>query len=187
MKNSIHKHIQESLKLAKYVTTTTEIFKKEIQKLNKKVFFFYNCIDPNEEQFNEKTTDSDRIRFGWLGGSSHLHDIKMLNEISTLSNFKDQYGFVLCGFDTRGTVTEIDSQTGQERTRDIEPLETVWYEYEKIVTNNYKYVSEDHKNYLMKFIPEEYKGNDRHIKEFDFTSNKLAKNYSKFDVSLVPN
>lgn len=187
MKNGLHKNIQDSLKLANYVTTTTEIFKKEIEKLNKNVFVLPNCIDPNEDQFNQKTTESDRIRFGWLGGSSHLHDLKMLNEISTLSNLKDEYGFVLCGFDTRGTVTVIDSQTGQEKTRDIQPTETVWYEYEKIVTNNYKYVSEDHKKYLMKFIPEEYDGDDPTYKRvWTLPVTSYAKNYSKFDVSLAP-
>ena len=35
----------------------------------------------------------------------------------------DKYGFVLCGFDTRGTVTEIDHSTGKERARDIKPHE----------------------------------------------------------------
>ena len=109
IKNQLHKNIQNSLKLASFVTTTTEIFKKEIEKFNKNVFVIPNCIDPNEEQFKEKTTESDVLRFGWLGGSSHLHDIELLSGISTLESMNDKYGFVLCGFDTRGTVTEIDS------------------------------------------------------------------------------
>ena len=38
-----------------------------------------NAIDPKEPQFNEPTLDSDKIRVGWLGGSSHLHDLKLLD------------------------------------------------------------------------------------------------------------
>jgi len=187
IKNQLHKHIQDSLRLASYVTTTTEIFKKEIEKFNKNVFVIPNCIDPNEEQFKQKTEESEVLRFGWLGGSSHLHDIKLLSGISTLESYKDKYGFVLCGFDTRGSVTEIDHTTGKEKTRDIKPLETVWYEYEKIVTNNYKHITKDHKDFLMKFINEEYDGDDhtyRRVWTLPVTS--YAKNYSKFDISLAP-
>lgn len=186
MKNGIHKGIQESLKLAQYVTTTTEIFKKEIEKFNKNVFVIPNCIDPNEEQFNEKTTESDVLRFGWLGGSSHLHDIQLLSGISTLDSVKDKFGFVLCGFDTRGSVTEIGPD-GTEKIRDIKPLETVWYDYEKIVTNKFKHVKEDHKEFLHKFINEEYSGDDQSYKRvWTLPVTSYAKNYSKFDVSLAP-
>jgi glycosyltransferase involved in cell wall biosynthesis len=186
MKNGIHKGIQESLKLAQFVTTTTDIFRKEIEKFNKNVFVLPNCIDPNEDQFNEKTTESDVLRFGWLGGSSHLHDIQLLSGISTLDSVKDKFGFVLCGFDTRGSVTEIGPD-GTEKVRDIKPLETVWYDYEKIVTNNFKHVKEDHKEFLHKFVNEEYSGDDQSYKRvWTLPVTSYAKNYSKFDVSLAP-
>ena len=47
--------------------------------LHKNVFVFPNAIDPNDPQFSEKTESSDKIRVGWLGGSSHLHDLKLLD------------------------------------------------------------------------------------------------------------
>ena len=40
---------------------------------------------------------------------------------TTYNSYKDKVQFVLCGFDTRGKVTEIDSNTGQQRQRDIQP------------------------------------------------------------------
>ena len=69
--HKINEKIMANLKVSKYVTTTTTIFADEIKKLNKNVFVFPNAINPNEPQFKEPTPESDRLRVGWLGGSSH--------------------------------------------------------------------------------------------------------------------
>ena len=50
----------------------------------------------------------------------------------------------VCGFDIRGTVTEINRETGEEKKRPIRPDETVWKKYEEIFTDNYKTVDEKH-------------------------------------------
>ena len=50
----------------------------------------------------------------------------------------------VCGFDIRGTVTEINTKTGEQKQRPIKPHETVWKKYEEIFTDNYKTLSEDH-------------------------------------------
>jgi hypothetical protein len=47
----------------------------------------------------------------------------------------DKIQFVLCGFDTRGTVTMIDQKTGEQKQRPIKPEESVWCRYEEIFTN----------------------------------------------------
>ena len=140
--NKINEKITANLKVAKYVTTTTSIFADEIMKLNKNVVIFPNAINPNEPQFKEPTPESDKLRIGWLGGSSHLHDLQLLDQsFSKLTQYKDKLQYVLCGFDTRGSVTEINAQTGEHKKRDILPHETVWAQYEKIFTQNYSTVS----------------------------------------------
>ena len=114
--NKINEKITANPKIAKYVTTTTSLFADEISKINKNVIVIPNAINPNEPQFKEPTLESDRLRIGWLGGSSHLHDIQLLNDsFSKLVGHKDKLQYVLCGFDTRGTVTEINSQTGEHK------------------------------------------------------------------------
>jgi hypothetical protein len=154
--NKIHERIIENLKVAKYVTTTTPIFADEIKKYNKNIIVLPNGINPKESQFKEPTEKSDRLRFGWLGGSSHLHDLMLLDgTISKLSEVKDKMKFFICGFDTRGSITEINRQTGEQKQRPIKPEETVWYEYEKIFTSNYSTVSENYKKFLMKFKEED--------------------------------
>ena len=187
--NKINEKIVANLKVSKFITTTTEIFADEIRKYNKNVIVFPNAINPNEAQFKEKTEESDKVRIGWLGGSSHLHDIQLLDSgFSKLLHLKDKVQYVLCGFDTRGTVTEINGQTGEQTKRNILPAETVWAQYEKIFTQNYKIVSEGYKNHLLKYNQEEYLGDngESYLRVWTKPVTGYAKNYSKFDVSLSP-
>ena len=187
--HKINEKIVENLKVAKYVTTTTSVFADEIRKLNKNVVVFPNAINPNEAQFKEPTLESDRLRVGWLGGSSHLHDIQLLDQgFGKVTSLKDKVQYVLCGFDTRGTVTEINAQTGEQNKRNILPHETVWAQYEKIFTQDYKIVSEDYKKHLLNYDQQSYSNelNEAYVRVWTKPVTSYAKNYSKFDVSLAP-
>ena len=181
----------EMLKLVDYVTTTTSIFAQTIKdRLKiKNVEIFPNAVNEDEPQYKINKTESDKIRFGWLGGSSHLFDIELMsNGISTTHNsYKDKIQFVLCGFDLRGTVTEIDSQTNQQRNRPIKPNETVWYKYEKIFTDNYSVISDEYKTYLNSFTDTPYDDvNEPYRRRWTKEINSYATNYNTFDVSLAP-
>jgi glycosyltransferase involved in cell wall biosynthesis len=187
--NKINEKITANLKVAKYVSTTTSLFADEIMKLNKNVVVFPNAINPKESQFKEPTPESDRLRIGWLGGSSHLHDLQLLDQsFSKLGSISDKLQYVLCGFDTRGTVTEINSQTGEHVKRNITPEETVWASYEKIFTQKYTTISEDYKKFLEKYVQESYpnENDEAYIRVWTRPVQSYAKNYSKFDVSLAP-
>lgn len=186
--NKIDERIRKNISLAKYVTTTTPHFAQEIKKLNKNVFVIPNGIDPEEEQYSQKTEKSDKVRFGWLGGSSHLYDIMLLEgAISKLNDDINKFQFYLCGFDIRGTVTEIDPKNNKQTKRDILPHETVWVKYEKIITENYKYITKEHKEYLEKFITGNYEDKDAfYHRVWTEPISDYGKNYTKFDVSLAP-
>jgi glycosyltransferase involved in cell wall biosynthesis len=187
--HKINEKITANLKVAKYVTTTTSIFADEIRKFNKNVVVFPNAINPNESQFKEPTLESDRLRIGWLGGSSHLHDIQLLDQgFGKITSLKDKVQYVLCGFDTRGTVTEINAQTGEQNKRNILPHETVWAQYEKIFTQNYSIVSDEYKKHLMNYNQDIYTGSpdESYVRVWTKPVTSYAKNYSKFDVSLSP-
>jgi glycosyltransferase involved in cell wall biosynthesis len=187
--NKINEKIVANLKAAKYVSTTTPLFADEISKFNKNVVVFPNAINPNESQFKEPTPESDRVRVGWLGGSSHLHDLQLLDQsFSKLIKLSDKLQYVLCGFDTRGTVTEINAQTKEHKKRNILPHETVWAQYEKIFTQNYEIVSEDYKKYLLNYSQEEFQNesSESYVRVWTRPVQSYAKNYSKFDISLAP-
>lgn len=189
--NGIDKGILENIKLTEHVITTTSLFAKEISRFNKNVHILPNAIDPNERQFKPKPTKSDRIRIGWLGGSSHLNDLKILEGV--VSKIKsagliDKVQFVLCGFDVRGTITNINEQTGEQTVRNIEPHESVWTKYEQIFTDNYKTVSEEYKKHLLKYNKEDYADveNEPYRRVWTKPINSYANNYNLFDISLAP-
>jgi glycosyltransferase involved in cell wall biosynthesis len=187
--HNIDKKIIENLKVAKYVTTTTILYADVIRKFNKNVFVFPNAINPNDPQFKEPTLPSDKVRVGWLGGSSHLHDLMLLDKsFASLSKHRSKLQFVLCGFDTRGVVTEINAETNEQKRRNIKPEETVWATYEKIFTQNYSIIDLDYKNFLLKFAQETYEGeeNQSYLRVWTKPVTSYAKNYSKFDISLSP-
>jgi len=181
--------IMNNLKLADYVTTTTSLFAQEIKKICPNVHVLPNCVDPKEKQFHHNPEKSDRIRVGWLGGSSHLADLEILRGmVDRLGSLQEKMQFVLCGFDTRGSITEMNPQNGEQRTRKIKPKESVWYEYEKIFTGNYKIVDKEQMSQLMQFnFGEEFGDSDtpyRRVWTKPITT--YASNYNKFDISLAP-
>ena len=119
---------------------------------NKNIDVLPNSIDPEEKQFVNNVEKSDRIRIGWLGGSSHLKDLELAESVSRfLKNNENDVQMVLCGYDLRGNITEIDKSTGQQKTRKIRPEESVWVRYEELFTNNYKNISEIDTKNLKKF------------------------------------
>ena len=189
--NNLHKKIADNLKVSRYITTTTPIFAEEIKKLNKNVFVLPNAINPDEKQYQSNTEKSDRVRIGWLGGSSHLKDLEILQGV--VNNIKaagliDKVQFVLCGYDLRGTMTVIDRATGKQKQRPIKPEESVWYKYEKIFTSNYDIVSKEYKDFLMKFENKEYPdvANEPYRRVWTKPITTYASNYNLFDVSLAP-
>jgi glycosyltransferase involved in cell wall biosynthesis len=189
IQDKIHEKIVANLKVASYVTTTTNIFADEIRKLNRNVVILPNAINPAEPQFNQPTEESERVRVGWLGGSSHLHDLKLLEGfVGKNANLKDKVQYVLCGFDTRGSVTEINQNTGERKQRPIKPEETVWVRYEEIFTNKYSIIDEGYKNFLNQFKDEEYPNPTTLPYRRVWTKhiNTYATNYSKFDISMAP-
>ena len=189
VQEKINEKIIAQIRAAKHVTTTTSVFASEVSKINKNVSILPNAIDPNEPQFKEKTLESDRIRVGWLGGSSHLHDLYLLDGmVSKLGTLNDKIQYVVCGFDTRGSMTEYNKDTGEKKVRPIRPDETVWVKYEEIFTNNYKIVGDEYKTHLMKFKDESYYNelNEGYRRVWTLPTTSYAKNYSKFDISLAP-
>lgn len=179
----------ELLRMADFITTTTPIFAKTLkERLNvNNIIVFPNAIDPNEPQFQPNPIPSDKVRFGWLGGSSHLHDLDLMsNNIGSIIS-SDNVQFVLCGFDLRGIITEINQQTGERKERPILPTETVWYEYEKFFTDNYKALDLDYIRYLQKYSNEPFDDSEKpYRRRWTEDISKYATNYNYFDVSLAP-
>ena len=191
IKSEVHKQKIALLQIASYVTTTTPIFRDNIiQKLGtKNVVVFPNAIDETEPQFIPNPIKSDKIRFGWLGGSSHLHDIELMRDgLASIHDYgKDRIQLVLCGFDLRGEVNEINKETGQVTKRPIKPEETVWTKYEEMFTKNYTVLPSYYASFLKMYKEVEYDDeNMPYRRRWTKDITKYATNYNYFDVSLAP-
>jgi glycosyltransferase involved in cell wall biosynthesis len=184
------------MKKADYVTTTTEIFADEIRKFNKNVIVIPNAIDTNHKMWkqDESVKKGDKLRISWIGGSSHLKDLELLKTSMTKLNndksLEDLYQIILCGFDIRGHITEVNPQTKQQRTRKILPHETVWNRFESIFTTDYKIVDEDYKKFLHSYKNEEYKGKSydelNYVRRWTLPLTQYGKHYNYCDVCLAP-
>jgi glycosyltransferase involved in cell wall biosynthesis len=124
-------------------------------------------------------------------GNSHKHDLDILTDnIKKLHGDKltDQVRFYLCGYDLRGTVTMIDPNTKEQKQRPIQPKESVWYEYEKMFTNNFTTVSPKYKEWLHKFEKNGVYDSTDEPYERVWTKpiTTYATNYNNFDIALAP-
>tara|TARA_R110000868_G_scaffold38669_1_gene135199 strand:- start:8409 stop:9638 length:1230 start_codon:yes stop_codon:yes gene_type:complete len=190
----ISEKIIETMKLSDYVTTTTELFAKEIRRYNKNVLIMPNAIDTSHKMWKKEDVEkTDKLRVSWIGGSSHLEDLKILeNSMQRLNNdssASDKYQFILCGFDTRGHITEINRDTGSQKTRKILPHETVWNKFEQIFTSNYKTIDNEYESWLKKYKNEKYKIETKdlnYIRRWTLPLTQYGKHYNHCDVCLAP-
>ena len=144
LKKKTHVQIMDACSTADYVTTTTEFFAKHISdKLNKNVHIIPNAVDDKLKMWqptDPSDKPSDKVRIAWIGGSSHEKDLAILegttNKLFADPEVADKIQIVMCGYDIRGTITEVNPETGKEVTRKIKPHESIWNKFELIFNNN---------------------------------------------------
>lgn len=144
-----YESILANLRAADMVTTTTRLFASRCKQVGiKNPVVIPNALSPYEMQFNPKPKPSKRIRFGFIMGSSHLYDMKLVEECFKRlpQETLDKIQIVLCGFDTRGNTIYTDPVTKKKTTTPIKPEQSVWVDYERIVTNNYSIIKDE--NYI---------------------------------------
>lgn len=182
---TIVNHIRKS----SYVTTTTPMYAKELSRHNKNVCVLPNAIDKEfMPQFQQTKKPSERIRFGIVCGSTHLHDIELMKGISTLpKSVLDKVQFCLCGFDFRGKVTYWNKNTNETVVKDIERKQSVWCRYEEFVTNNYATVSKEHADWLRLYLDADDPFTDEPYRRFMTKNiNEYARHYENVDILLAP-
>lgn len=148
--------IKRNFRFFNYVTTTTELFAKQIRPFNSDVKIFPNAIDPTDSRFQVHKEPCDKLRIGMIMGSTHEYDMRIMNNPASIlpREVLDKVVFVLCGYDLRGTIREYNPQTHEEKVRKMQPRESVWYRYEKMMTNDYKIISPEYRAFLEQFTPD---------------------------------
>lgn len=180
-----------NLTLVDYVTTTTQIFADKIKKYNKNVFVYPNAIDPEEDQYQPIKNDSGRIRFGFVMGSSHERDMEQFKGVINMlpKDVLNKIQIVLCGYDLRGNINVVDKNGNVIEQRKIKPTESVWYTYERNVTDEYSIVSPEYKDFLLKFLPNAQwpnVENEPYRREWTKDVKEFAKHYRNIDVLFAP-
>lgn len=104
-----------NLKIADYITTTTELFADEIRNVTGKdnVIVLPNSIDVETmPQFknNKSKNYKDIVKIMYLGGSTHRKDVEQLEGVVNMLNVdpqtKNKFMFYNVGWDMRGDKTE---------------------------------------------------------------------------------
>lgn len=234
--------IIENIKMADYITTTTDIFADEIRKITGRdnVYVFYNSVNPKwMKQFknNWKPDPDGRVRITYMAGSSHLGDVQQLNNVINIlynnPELKDRFKIIIAGWDTEGSTTDItfNQELGQElqkkglwnqkivnhinktrgnidmiseipediknkyrgkvfhsKKRDIKSTESVYYHYEKILTDNHKIIKNvDYKQWLDNFERNVmYDDEGNFARRWTEKANMYAKVLDETDIVLAP-
>lgn len=194
-KERLTEKIKEVVQKSDYVTTTTDIFASHIKKINPNALVIPNALNMDDKMWTSEVmpNETDKCRISWIGGSSHFHDLKLLElslkNLYSNAELKDKFQIVMCGFDTRGTITEIRPD-GSKNTRNIEPHETIWMKFEEIFTANYKEQGEDTEyfKWLSKIKREDYPGQytKNYVRRWTLPLTQYGRHYDYCDVCLAP-
>ena len=68
------------IRKADHVTTTTELFKKELLKLNENVSVLPNAIDMSHKMWQFEEKPREKVNIAWLGSSQRYHDLLRLKD-----------------------------------------------------------------------------------------------------------
>lgn len=164
--------IIKSLKAAKFVTCTTSILAYEIMKYNPNVYVLENGLDLEHEAWQVEGTKSDILRFGFMLGSTHFHDLKKAApSVNNLfrSSLKG-YQVALAGF---------SAEQGKP---------SIYIGMEKILTDNHNLIDKSYRNYLA--LCTEHRNNEfnkmPYVRLWGKPVEEFGHVYKDIDVSVVP-
>jgi glycosyltransferase involved in cell wall biosynthesis len=99
-----------------------------------------------EKQWKSDKTQSEKIRFIWGGGISHIPDLRLLKDDFKLfdKDFLSKTQMYMCGYDLRIRTKEGIKMDNPNRSQ--------WTHFESIFTNSGKYITDnEYKKYLMEY------------------------------------
>ena len=182
--------IEEQLRNADMVTTTTEFLAEKIREFNDNVVILPNAVNLMEQQWNSEKYPSTKIRFLWGGGITHLVDLRLLKssfERFNKGEFIDRAQLYLCGYDLR-------MNTPQGIKID-DPKRSTWTMFESIFTNNMRWVRNNEYSQWLRTYTDNGKMNFGYNEKFkdEFYQRRWTKSilhygsmYREADIVLAP-
>ncbi len=190
LENKMDIPIIENLKIADYVTTTTDIFADEIKKITGRdnVGVFYNAVDPKwmkQFQNNWKPDPDGRVRITYMAGSSHMGDVEQLTNVANVlyndPELKDKFKIIIAGWDTEGNTTDITFN--QEFGTELQKLGLWTYDNVKLINKTRGNV--DLIPNLSKELKDKYRGNVFNTNQRDIKSEESI--YLTYEKILTDN
>lgn len=178
--------IKKHIKMSDYITTTTEILAEKVKPFNPNVYIFPNALIADGE-FKPLDKPSPKLRFGIIGGCTHITDMQLLDGMVNQlpKDVLDKVQFVLGGFD-KGLV-QVQGEDGKIKSELMPWKDNAWVKMEKILTNNYKIVSEGHKEFLTQYREGiDYQTDEVYRRVWTKNIWNYATIYDDIDVLLVP-
>lgn len=179
--------IVKAIKDADHITTTTSLFAERVAEENPNVTVLPNAINLEEQQWVFNRTSSEKIRFLWGGGISHMVDLRLLK--TSIDNFDKDFlskaQLFMCGYDLR-------VRTPQGLLKRSDPKTNQWTFFEDIFTSRGKHIaSREYREFLNTYDDTNYGINKNFINEFyqrRWTRPILSYGhmYNEADVCLAP-
>lgn len=171
--HDITKNILDGLKQAHFITCTTPILADEIKQINPNVYILENGIDMYEDVWQPDYSKTNKMRFGFMQGATHLNEMKWVGKyIQNVfkSRLKD-YQIVIGGF---------NGQPGKNSS---------YIAYERYITDSLKLIKD---NSFKKYLYSCTEANNELFSDFNYRRvwakpvNKFGLSYNEIDVSLIP-
>lgn len=170
-KQNVQEIVENELKSVDCVTTTTTFLAEKIKPLNENIVILPNSVNLKEQQWISNKKKSDKIRFLWGGGITHLVDLRLLKTSFEKINKKLLYNIqmYLCGYDLR-----MNTPQGMKKA---DPRTSAWTFFENIFTNNRKWIkNSDYATWLR--TPDD-NGRDNYGVKEEFKSEYYQRRWTK--------
>jgi glycosyltransferase involved in cell wall biosynthesis len=171
------------------ITTTTEFLANKIREFNTNVTICPNSVNLKEQQWISNKKPSDKIRFLWGGGITHLVDLRLLKPAfeKLEKSFLEKTQIYLCGYDLR-----MNTPQGMKKDN---PNRSQWTFFEDIFTNNKKWINNAEYGMWLRLAEDNGRDNYGYKEEFknEFYQRRWTRPiltygtmYNEADVVLTP-
>lgn len=183
-----HASITEmAIKDAAIVTCTSDILASYTKKHTGVIAHVLpNAIADRDPQFIPNKTESTRLRFGFIGGSSHVGDMDVVGRaIGKLTRnypqYFDKWQIVYGGFDTDVKSVDTLGRKVSFKQKDYPSIRI-----EKMLTNNYAICTPEYEGQLTQYTIDPLPSDQNYSRIWAMDVMNYAKQYNYVDVALAP-
>ena len=97
-KKVIKNCVKDAMGFADIVTCSTELLEERVKEFNENTLVLPNALDETHSQWNLEKQKGDKLRIGWVGGISHLEDLRCVGDSVKIFCEENDAEFYMCGY-----------------------------------------------------------------------------------------